>query len=116
MMACGVTCPILWLTGISCAGCGMTRAWLNVLRLDFAAAFSCHPLWPLVPAAMALILLRHRLPRRLYRCAAALLLAAFLIVYAARMLDPADQIVVFRPAEGVAGKVWTFICEGEWFV
>ena len=23
----GVTCPILYLTGIACAGCGMSRAW-----------------------------------------------------------------------------------------
>ena len=32
----GVTCPILFLTGISCAGCGMSRAWLSLLRLDLA--------------------------------------------------------------------------------
>ena len=30
----GVTCPILYLTGISCAGCGMSRAWLSLLRGD----------------------------------------------------------------------------------
>ena len=26
----GVTCPIRFLTGISCAGCGMSRAWLSL--------------------------------------------------------------------------------------
>ena len=41
----GVTCPILFLTGISCAGCGMSRAWLSLLRLDLAGAFAFHPLF-----------------------------------------------------------------------
>ena len=40
----GIGCPIKYLTGISCAGCGMTRAWRCVLKLDFARAFSYHPL------------------------------------------------------------------------
>ena len=26
----GITCPIKFLTGISCAGCGMSRAWIAV--------------------------------------------------------------------------------------
>ena len=24
----GITCPIKFITGVSCAGCGMSRAWL----------------------------------------------------------------------------------------
>lgn len=39
-----IPCPILTLTGIPCPGCGMTRAILALLRLDFAAAFSFHPM------------------------------------------------------------------------
>ena len=34
----GITCPILFLTGISCAGCGMSRAWFCVLRMDFTGS------------------------------------------------------------------------------
>ena len=52
----GVTCPILFLTGISCAGCGMSRAWLSLLRLDLAGAFAFHPLFWLTVAAAALTL------------------------------------------------------------
>ena len=33
-------CPFRFFFGISCPGCGMTRALLAALRLDFAAAFS----------------------------------------------------------------------------
>ena len=45
MFALGITCPIRFLTGISCPGCGMTRALLSALRFDFQAAFFYHTLW-----------------------------------------------------------------------
>lgn len=47
----GITCPIKFFTGISCAGCGMSRAWLSVLRLDMAGAFRYHPLFLLTGGA-----------------------------------------------------------------
>lgn len=44
-----IGCPIRWLTGIPCPGCGMTRALYALLRLDFSGAFYCHPMiYPLL--------------------------------------------------------------------
>ena len=40
----GITCPIKYITGISCAGCGMTRAWIALLHFDINTAFMYHPL------------------------------------------------------------------------
>ena len=40
-----IGCVFRLMTGIPCPGCGMTRAWLAALRLDFAAAFAYHPLF-----------------------------------------------------------------------
>ncbi|MCD8197453.1 MAG: DUF2752 domain-containing protein [Lachnospiraceae bacterium] len=97
----GVTCPILFITGVSCAGCGMSRAWLSLLRLDISAAFSYHPLFWLPVPALFVFLFRRRIPARLYRlliCIAALL---FLSVYFIRICDPADSVVVFRPKQGL---------------
>lgn len=31
----GVTCPIKYITGISCAGCGMSRAWIALMHLIY---------------------------------------------------------------------------------
>lgn len=49
-------CPIKAVTGIPCPGCGMTHAYLRLLRLDFAGAFSENPLFWLLPLAMILLL------------------------------------------------------------
>ena len=40
----GIGCIFLYLWKIPCHGCGMTRAILALLRLDFAAAFSWNTL------------------------------------------------------------------------
>lgn len=50
-------CIFEWLTGISCPGCGLTRAWLCVLKLDFTGAFYYHPLWLIVPIVVMLYLI-----------------------------------------------------------
>ena len=108
----GVTCPILFLTGISCAGCGMSRAWLSLLRLDLAGAFAFHPLfWLPVPAA-ALLLFRRRLPRRVFLWAMGAVCALFLGVYLVRLLNPRDTVAVFRPAQGFLVQMLRRHCGG----
>ena len=41
----GIGCPIKFITGISCMGCGMTRAYVSLFRGDFHSAFAFHPLF-----------------------------------------------------------------------
>jgi len=43
----GIGCPFHKLTGLQCPGCGNSRAAMALLRLDFAAAFSYNPTFPL---------------------------------------------------------------------
>lgn len=47
--------------GIICPGCGMTRAYLCLLRLDFGGAFSYHPMFWSLPVLAALYLFDGRL-------------------------------------------------------
>ena len=47
-----VGCPFRQLFGVKCPMCGMTRAFLSLLRLDLREAFRWHPAWP---AALVLI-------------------------------------------------------------
>lgn len=101
----GVTCPILYVTGISCAGCGMSRAWLSLLRLDFSAAFFYHPLfWLPVPAAI-LAVGRKKVPERLYRWGMGVVGVLFLTVYLYRQIFLDDGIVLFHPRQGLIVRV-----------
>ena len=55
MIAWGLPCPIKYMTGISCAGCGMTRAVLSAIGGEFSRAFYYHPLWFLVPIVAVIL-------------------------------------------------------------
>lgn len=108
----GVGCPIKFQTGVSCLGCGMTRAWICVFRLHFGEAFSYHPLWP-VPLIWLIVLYYKRLQRHynlwLFRAVDIVFASAFVIVYLIRMADPSDTIVVFEPKNGLIYKVAHFV-------
>lgn len=39
----GLVCPVRFVTGLKCPGCGVTHMWLALMRLDFAAAFMANP-------------------------------------------------------------------------
>ena len=101
----GFGCPIKALTGVSCAGCGMTRAWLAALSGDLGAAFAFHPLFWVVPPAVLVFLLRRRLPRRLVTALGWAVCIAFVAVYAVRLADPGDAVVVFAPEEGLVYRI-----------
>ena len=51
-----VRCFFKLLFKISCPGCGMTRAWLSLLKLDIATAFRYHPMFWSAPILGALYL------------------------------------------------------------
>ena len=66
MESIGITCPIKFITGISCAGCGMSRAWMAFLHLDIAKAFAYHPLFWLVPIAVIVLLCKSKINIKIY--------------------------------------------------
>jgi hypothetical protein len=96
----GIGCPIKFLTGVSCMGCGMTRAYLSLLRLDIAGAFQYHPLFPIPAIAAVLFLLRSRISQKIVNFLLFTTIALFSIIYLLRILDPSDTVVVFEPANG----------------
>lgn len=99
----GITCPIKFLTGISCAGCGMSRAFLAALRLDFVSAFHFHPLFWLVIPTVLLFVFRNKIP--FFKICFILIVAIFIITYLIRMFQPNDNIVVFEPQAGFIYRV-----------
>ena len=105
MFALGITCPIRFLTGISCPGCGMTRAVLSALRFRFADAFCFHPLWILLLPAVALIgYLSFKGKKTALRVTLVACGVLMLLVYAIR-LAIGSSIVSFDPEQGAIARL-----------
>ena len=108
----GIHCPIRFLTGVSCMGCGMTRAIFSAIRLHFSDAFSYHPLW-MIPGIFAVIWWnKKRLDRKsplIFQIICGVFVIAFIAVYVMRLLDPNDTIVVFEPKEGFIFRCMRFV-------
>jgi hypothetical protein len=51
-----IKCIIKATIGVPCPTCGMTRAWISVLHLDFAQAFKWHPIFPIAIVVVYLII------------------------------------------------------------
>lgn len=52
----GTGCLIRRYTGLPCPGCGLTRAYFAVFRLELAAAFRYHPMFWSVPVFLVFLL------------------------------------------------------------
>ena len=106
----GIGCPIRFVTGISCAGCGMTRAYLALFHLDIRAAFHFHPLFPLPPVILVLFLFRHKFSEKLFNLILFTIILLFVIVYLYRLFS-GSEIVVFRLSESIVVKLVRYLRE-----
>lgn len=101
----GIGCPIKFITGISCMGCGMTRAWWAVLHLDFKSAFYYHPAFWLPPLVMIFLLLKNKISIKKYKFFMFTAAAIFVIIYFVRLISSNDDIVVFQPENNILSKI-----------
>lgn len=54
-----VGCFFKFFTGIPCPSCGITRAYISLLRLDLKSAFYYHPLFPVfLPAVLIMMFMK----------------------------------------------------------
>ena len=90
----GIGCPFQWLTGISCAGCGMTRAVLCAVRFQFGEAFYYHPLFWVIPFGAVLFCFREKIPARYRKGLAWITVVCFGAVYLVRLFFSDHQVVV----------------------
>lgn len=103
-----IGCPILYLTGISCPGCGLTRAYLCLLRGNISGAFYYHPLWWGIPTGVLLGIVSQSSGRfqKVARLGIVLLLFLWILVYIDRMMDTGNPIVLFSPEHGTLAKLF----------
>jgi hypothetical protein len=101
----GVTCPIKYITGISCAGCGMSRAWIALLHFNIHEAFMYHPLFFLPPVVVIVMLLKSKINIKSYKIFMFTMAGAFVIVYLYRMFIGTGDIVVFEPQNNILFRI-----------
>ena len=85
-------CPIRLLTGISCPGCGMTRALFALLSLDFPLALEMHPLVLLLPVAAAIYFFRRLIPKKALRLIYTFSFILLITVYIVRMTQHGNVV------------------------
>lgn len=83
----GVPCLYKHFLGVECIGCGMTRAYFSLLKFDFAAAFSYHPMFWSVPIVYLYFLFDGKLLGKKYLDYTVLILIAigFLINWVSKL-------------------------------
>ena len=100
------TCLVKYFTGVSCPGCGMTRACLSALRFDFSAAFYYHPLWiVMLPLAALLIFLWVKRKKKVFCAVLVLFFAALIGVYLYRLFYTESDVVVWELEKGIIFKI-----------
>ncbi len=86
----GGLCPVVLVTGFPCPGCGLTRAGLAILKLDFSRAWALHPfIFPIILLVFLFffnryILLKKKMPGLKYF--AIFVLSSMILFYIWRML------------------------------
>lgn len=105
MWVLNIPCPIKHITGMSCAGCGMSRAILSTVSLDFAAAFAYHPLWIVViPSIIAIAILGANGKKRAATISLVCLAVLFLAVWVIRLIAK-DNVVAFDTENSVISEL-----------
>ncbi len=89
-----IQCPIKFFTGICCPGCGMTRALLSILRLDFTAALHYHPAIFIMPLAAVIFIMRKKINPTAIRVLLVLFILILLVIYIYRLLNGSDVVYV----------------------
>ena len=100
-----IGCIFKKLSGLSCPGCGMTRAWLSFLKGDIGKAFYYHPLFWMIIVIPAIALIRNRISDSLFNgiliCCIVLLMGCYLI-----RLFVGSDIVSFNPYNSLIIKAF----------
>ena len=101
-------CPVLWITGVSCPGCGITRACLSLIRFDLESAIYYNPsVFVVILAAVLLFFSKKKTTKNRILLTAAFFMIA---VYLYRMLFAHAPVLQFDPANGAVGRLlrWLF--------
>lgn len=97
----GMTCIFKNMFGVSCPGCGMTRACISALTFNFKQAFYYHPLWiALIPTVLLLIYFYLKEHKKLFKITIIISLCLLIGVYIIRLIFGDHNIVYIDFTKG----------------
>lgn len=85
-------CPLKFFFGLSCAGCGMTRAVVALFHGDFSLAWHFHPLVFLLPVLLLGFFLRKRFSKKFLTVAVVAVFVLFTVVFFVRLFGGSDVV------------------------
>lgn len=101
----GPGCPQQALFGISCLGCGMTRAYIQLLHGNIKGAFFYHPAFWTVPIAVPVFFFRNKIRKEIVYVIVGLIFLIFLSAYLYRFYTH-DPVLIFDIKKGLLYKIW----------
>ena len=101
-----IPCPFRLLTGVSCLGCGMTRAYLSAVQFDFLKACYYHPLWPFVPISVGCYIWARIKKPKLGNLVIFISAIAMLTVYIIRWFTGPSEVVYADMTETIYYRIW----------
>lgn len=105
-----IPCPIKWVTGVSCPGCGMTRALLSVCRLDIQKALYYHPMVFYIILVAPILLVLHLKDKKKACKILTTVSALFLVIfYLYRIIFIPSPVVTFAPENGIFPRLIRWI-------
>ena len=104
-----IGCPTRFLYGVCCPGCGLTRASVSLLKLDFNQAIYYHPLVFLIPVIAFLFIVKDKINQTILNTLLVLIIIVFIIVYCVRLIDVNNEVVYIDFRKGVFFKVLNHI-------
>lgn len=104
----GIGCPIRFITGISCASCGMTRAYMELFHGRVLQAFHYHPLFWMIPLLGLLLWKRKQLPEKVFQIILGVVIGMFLLVYVIRLVVCNDTVVTIDIKHGIFFRIVTY--------
>lgn len=100
-----VGCPIRFFTGISCPGCGMTRAIFELLHFDLKTALYYHPLFFITPFMYFFFLFEAYFNPTLNKIIWAITIILFITVYIIRLFILHNDVVTIDIYQGIMIKL-----------
>ena len=102
-------CTVVFITGCPCPGCGMTRAYKELLSLNFSKAFYYHPLWPLMPALALLFAWAYiKEKEMLKKIISIAFVVSMVVTYVIRLFIGPDEVMACNFEESVIYRAYIF--------